>query len=44
MDKLSIKGNRFKRNSYSIAFTQAFEDFFPIPQLPQTTKRFERLM
>lgn len=44
MDKLRIKGNRFNTNSYSTAFTQAFEDFLPIPQLAQTTKRFERLM
>lgn len=38
MDKLSIKGDGFKTNSYSIALTQAFEDFLPIPPPAQKLK------
>ena len=44
MDKLRIKGKTFNTNSYSTAFNQAFEDFLPIAQLAQLTKRFEKLM
>lgn len=33
MEKSTIKGNMFNANSYSTAFTQAFEDFLPILNL-----------